>query len=237
MTQLRPDTRDDVPVPGRRRRRIAVGVAVVVVLALLATWLIAFSSVLGVGTVAVHGTHLLDSAQVRHAADLTDGTPLVRVDTAEVTRRVERLPEVASAQVSTSFPSTVDITVTERRPVGYLRTAGHDVLVDRTGFRYRTVGATPAGLPRLVVPGDAGSAAVRAQVAQVAASLPASLLARVGSIQALDRNAITLVLRHGKVVRWGSAARSDDKARVLAVLLDRKGTQIDVTDPDQPFTH
>jgi hypothetical protein len=37
-------------------------------------------------------------------------------------------------------------------------------------------------------------------------------------------------------VHWGSAAQSAEKARVLPTLLKQPGTQIDVTDPAQPFT-
>ena len=76
----------------------------------------------------------------------------------------------------------------------------------------------------------------RAAVAAVPQTLPAALRAQVRSIQALDPTSITLVLRHGRVVRWGSAERNADKARILPVLLQRKGSTIDVTDPDQPFT-
>jgi cell division protein FtsQ len=72
-------------------------------------------------------------------------------------------------------------------------------------------------------------------VATVAADLPPSLLAPIASIQALDPQAITLVLSDDRVVRWGSVDRSADKARILPVLLAQPGQQYDVTDPDQPF--
>jgi cell division protein FtsQ len=70
----------------------------------------------------------------------------------------------------------------------------------------------------------------------VAAALPASLRRQVTSIEALDPASITLVLTHGRVVRWGSAARTADKARLLPALLAHHTAQVDVTDPDQPFT-
>ena len=227
---------DEQPPPRNRRRLVVLSVAAVVVVVVALSWLVAFSSVFGVGTVAVRGTRVLSAAQVRQAAHVTAGTPLVRLDTAEITRRVERLPDVASAQVSTSFPSTVDIVVIERRAVGYLRTSGGGVLVDRTGVAYRTVTARPKTVPQFVVAGGAHPGPTRAAVAAVSQSLPAALRAKVRSIQALDATSVTLVLRHGRIVRWGNAQRNEDKARILPVLLQRPGTQIDVTDPDQPFT-
>ncbi len=236
-TYLRAHRDDELPpATSHRRRTVVLVIAAAVIAALVLTWLVAFSSVFGVGTVDVRGARVLSAAQVRRAADIADGTPLVRLDTAAITRRVEQLPDVASAQVSTSFPSTVLVAITERRPIGYLRSAGRDKLVDRTGYEYRTVTSAPANLPKLVVAGGNGSAAVRGAVARVARSLSAGLRANVRSIQALDPTSITLVLRHGRLVRWGSADRNADKARIVAVLLQRKGTQVDVTDPDQPFT-
>jgi cell division protein FtsQ len=59
--------------------------------------------------------------------------------------------------------------------------------------------------------------------------------ARISSIQALDPQAITLLMNNGRVVRWGSADRSGDKARILPALLQQHGSQLDVSDPDQPF--
>ncbi|WP_375490278.1 cell division protein FtsQ/DivIB [uncultured Jatrophihabitans sp.] len=226
---------DEPRHPWRSRRLVAIVVAVAaVVLAGVAVWLVAFSSVFGVGTVAVRGTHLLSAGQVRSAAHVAAGTPLVRLDTDAVRRRVQRLPEVASARVTTSFPSTVTITVTDRTAIGYVRSSGKAVLVDRTGKRFRTVRHAASTLPRLVLPH--GSATTARAVAAVAASLPRDLLARTSSIQALTPQSITVVLDGDRVVQWGTATRNADKARVLPVLLRRKDLHIDVTDPDQPFT-
>ena len=221
---------------GRSRRRLLVAVAAAVVVVLLGTWLIAFSSVFGVRTIQVRGNHLLTADQVRAAADISNGTPLVRVDSSAATKRVERLAEVASAQVSTSFPSAVVITIEERAPVGYLRRAGRVELVDHTGALYRTVAAPPAGLPKLVVPSGAKQRRTAAAVATVANALPHQVRRHVISVQALDPDSITLVLTGDRVVRWGTAERTADKARLLPALLRHHPEQIDLTNPDEPFT-
>jgi cell division protein FtsQ len=213
-----------------------LGVAAAVVLAVLATWLVAFSSVFGVRNVEVRGISVLTANQVRAAADISNGTPLVRVDTGAITQRVEHLPEVESAQVSTSFPSTVVITVEERVAVGYVRRGGHPRLVDHTGAVFRTVEVTPVGLPHFVLPtGDAEHDTALA-VATVAGALPTALIGQVRSIEALDATAITLVLTRHRLVRWGSAERTPEKAHLLPALLRRPVGYVDLTDPDQPFT-
>ena len=45
---------------------------------------------------------------------------------------------------------------------------------------------------------------------------------------------ITLSLRDGRIVRWGSVDGSADKAKVLAVLLKQKASFIDVSVPGRP---
>ena len=234
-TRVRAVDEEEHP-PRDRRRQFLIVIAALVVVATLGTWLVVFSSVFGVRSIEVHGNHVLTADQVRAAADISDGTPLVRVDTNGATRRVEQLAEVASAQVSTSFPSTVIITIEERAPVGYLRRGGRVQLVDRTGDAYRSLAGPPAGLPRFVVPAGAQQRRTAAAVGTVAAALPAGVLRQVRSIQALDPDSITLVLKHDRLVRWGSADRSRDKARVLPALLRPGMHEVNLTNPDQPFT-
>jgi cell division protein FtsQ len=237
LTAFRRETDTDDPPPRDRRRIALIAVTLVVVLAVFGTWLIAFSSVFGVRTVEVRGMHLLSADQVRAAAHVEHGTPLVRVDTSAITRRVEKLAEVESAQVSTSFPSTVVITIEERAPVGYVVRGGHVRLVDHSGAEYRTVGTAPHNLPKLVVPTGKTEHATAAAVAAVAAALPPHIRRQINSIQALDPNSITLVLTRDRVVRWGSADRTADKAQLLPALLRQHGVHdVDLTDPDQPFT-
>jgi cell division protein FtsQ len=213
------------------RALVAAGSAIVVIVA--AVWIVAFSPVLGVSTVVVHGTDVLTPAQVRAAAAVKHGTPLIRLDTGSVARRVEQLPEVKSAHVGTSFPNTVTIDVVERTPVGYLAGSSGYTLVDGSGVRYRTVKARPAKLPLFDVPAGTAGDAAAAAVAGVAADLTAGLLTEVASISALDPSSITLLLTDHRVVRWGSADRSADKAKLLPTLLLQPGTQFDVSNPDQ----
>jgi cell division protein FtsQ len=220
---------------GRGRMLIAVAAVAVVVVA-AGIWLVAFSPVLGAQSVTVHGTHRLSAAKVRAVAAIKHGTPLVRLDTAAVSRRVEALADVASARVDTSYPATVIITVTERAAVGYLAAGGKYVLVDKTGDQYRTVASKPRALPQFVIAHGPSARAAGRAVATVANALSAGVLARVTSIQAVDPTAVTLLLDDHRIVRWGSADRSADKARILPVLLTQPGTQFDLTNPDQVVT-
>ena len=230
----------DEPPSGRGSvpyRRLILTTAGVVVVGVVLAWLVFFSSVFGVRTIKVSGLHVLSPAQVITAAGISHGSPLIRLDTGSVERRVEALPDVASASVNTSFPSTVTITVVERVPVGVLKSSNGFVLVDRTGDQYRTVAARPVGLPLFVVPPGTSAKNTGGAVATVAVALGAQLRGEISSIQALDSQSITLLMSNGTVVAWGSATQNGLKAQVLGVLLRRHGQhQIDVTNPSAPFT-
>lgn len=229
-------TSGDTDVPGGRTGRLFIIAALVLLVAGLTTWLVAFSPVLGARSVTVRGAHNLTGAQVLSAAGITHATPLVRLDAGAAARRIEALPDVASASVRISYPSSVIITVTERIAVGYLKAGNTFTLVDGTGDQYRTVRSKPLDLPLFAVPVGADAKGAGQAVATVAASLRPTLLASVASIQSLDPSAITLLLLDHRVVRWGGAERSADKARILLVLLTQRGTEFDVTNPDQVVT-
>ncbi len=171
---------------------------------------------------------------MRTAAAISAGTPLMRLDTSAVARRVETLPAVAAATVRTDYPTTVMITVVERTAVGYVA-AGHGYrLVDRTGDQYRAEPAKPHGLPLFVVP-VGGQAKATGRADRHRRRRPERQAAgprRLDPGVRPDRDHVAASTTGG-VVRWGSAARSADKARILPALLHQPGTTFDVTDPDQ----
>lgn len=220
-----------------RNRRVLIGALVTVVLAAAVTWIVAVSPALGVDTVRVRGAADVGSAKVRVAAAIKHGAPLVRLDTAAVAGRVRALPEIASATVRVAYPSSVIITVIERIAVGYVTAGEKYVLLDRAGVQFRTVTLMPRSLPLFSIPAGTSAKPTGMAVATVAAALTPALLAEVASVQAFDPTAITLLLVDRRIVRWGSAQRSADKARILPVLLGQPGTRFDVTNPDQVVTH
>jgi cell division protein FtsQ len=221
---------------GRTKLFIALG-GVIVVLALL-IWLVAFSPVFGARTVQIDGLNTLTKAAVLKAAAVEHGRPLMRLDTGAIEKRVAAIPDVDSVSVSTSWPSTVRITIHERTPVAYMQRGEGFTLIDAGGKAYRTRATAPTTLPLLVLPtGNASeTSATYGAAARVATALPVALRTKVASVQALTADSITLLMDDQRVVRWGGDDRDAEKARVLAVLLTQQNSQIDVTDPDVPFS-
>jgi cell division protein FtsQ len=219
-----------VPRPRRPRRLLALAIALTL-LAGAAGWVVGFTGVFGVRTVVVTGLRTLPAGQITTAAGIRQGQPLARLDIAAVAGRVRGIPGVARVEVTRSWPSTVRITVTERRGVAAVTVAGQLWLIDGTGVRFQQLTAVPAGLPRLAVreagPDDPATAAALAALA--ALTPPVRTAVRVVTAQTPD--SVTLALTAGRTVLWGGAAESPAKARVLAALLGRPGTVYDVSTP------
>ena len=145
------------PRRGRRWRAAFFALAAFAIVAGV-VWALLGNRLLVVRSVTVTGTHLVSSAQVIAAADVPPGTPLLRVDTGAVTRRVEAIPQVASARVTADWPDHLVIAVTERVPVLAVKMAGGGYdLVDQAGVPVRWAKNRPAALPQLVtsLPGSA----------------------------------------------------------------------------------
>lgn len=211
--------------PGHRWPLLA---AAAVVLLIGLGWLVGFSSVLGVRTVSVSGEHRVTSAQILAAAGIRHGEPLARLDAAAVRARVGALPAVRAVTVHVSYPSTVDIRVTERTAVGYRPAADGVVLVDAADVEFATEPRPPRGLPELAGTGDQASAAA---AATVAAALPAGFAGAVARIAVPTLQSITLTLTDGRTVLWGGTDRSGEKAKLVPVLVHQPGRYFDVSDP------
>jgi cell division protein FtsQ len=208
-------------------------------------WALLGDRVFVVRSVTVTGTPAAEDAQVIAAADIRIGTPLFSVDTGAVTRRVEAIRVVASATVTEDWPDHVVIAVTERVPVMAVRMAGGGYdLVDPTGVIVSYVKARPATLPVLLtsLAGTAlhGAPSVSA-AADVLAELQPWLARQVAEVSAAPVPAgpqqVTLNLRDGKTVQWGSAGNAAQKNRELAVLLPGGVHDVNVSAPGTVVTH
>ncbi len=221
--------------PTRRRALMRRWTVLVVFLAILGSlYLLLFTGVFGVHNVEVEGTQGLTPEQVRQVAAVEMGTPLVRLDTDEIVKRVATLPRVAKVDVERSWPTTVVITVHERDPVGFVKRPDGVHMVDGSGTDFATIPAVPTGLPSIEVaninPADPATHAV----VDVLARIPQQLRNMVVSLSAQTAGSVQLTLTDGRVVKWGNSADTERKAMVLAALLTRPGKTYDVSAPDLP---
>jgi cell division protein FtsQ len=209
--------------------------AIALVLALLAgsLWIVYFSTLLVTKRVDIVGTRQLTPTQVSFAVQIPLGVPLARQNVDEIAHRAMTLPAIESATATRHWPSTITVTVVERRPVFVLRQPDGYLLVDKSGVAYQTQPTMPPEVVLAAV--NAGDAPLLNEVAGVAASLPDKLRRKVDLITASSRDNIVLILASGRKVTWGSSADSELKAQVVTALLKRKPTSsIDVSSPHNP---
>jgi len=204
-------------------------------------WALLGSSLLVVRSVRVTGVHTVTTAEVLDAAGIRDGTPLIRINTSVVARRVERLIPVQSAHVSRDWPDKIVISVQERTPALAVAEPGGFGLVDKFGIIVRQTASKPPAMPLLTapVPGPGaslrGSPAVRAAVT-VVQELPSRLRRRVKSVSAQAASAVTLQLAGGVEILWGGSDRAAPKLRELAILMRAHAHYYDVSDPTVAVT-
>jgi cell division protein FtsQ len=233
---------------GRRRLRILVGIAAFASVAIIA-FVVAHSSLLGVDTITVHGNARVSAEQVRAAAAIAPGAPLLFLDTGAVARRIEKIPGVARAHVRTDLPSTVVVDVTERSPIAWAHAAGANpvALVAADGLVIERVATPPPGLLRVggVAAGAVGSHVARLDALRAIGRLPVALRLMTDHYGVSAKGPV-LVLggaapAAGSVV-LGDATQIERKGKVaLAVLADLSARHVhkrvvDVTVPDAPVT-
>ncbi|NJC69798.1 FtsQ-type POTRA domain-containing protein [Planosporangium thailandense] len=234
--------RDAVPATVRRfsqrarRRRLRaarpwlVALGVVVVLALAGT-VVYTTPLLGVARVRVVGARLASDAQVRAAARVAPGTPLVRVDPAAVARRVGALPPVYRVTVSRSWPRTLVVRVVERTPTAAVPMGGRYAVIDHTGTVFDWSARQPAALPLLKLRSPGPHDPTTAAALTVLAALPSGLREPMAALVADAPARIRLELRDGHQIVWGDATQNDDKARVALTLMGAGQKVTDVSAP------
>jgi cell division protein FtsQ len=198
-------------------------------------WLVFVSAVLTVKHVEVQGESQLTSQRVLEAADVPVGAHLAQLDLAAIRTRVAGLAAVKRVDVSRDWPDGVLIRITERREVAVVEIAGQYQAMDSDGVLFASYAHPPAGLPRVVAGTAIGSEAL-AEAARVIAALPSGLAARVDHVGVRSVDEVTLTMRSGATVIWGSDAQSALKAEVLTRLLAHPAGTYDVSVPGQPVT-
>ena len=231
------------PAPARGRSPWRTAFFAVAAAGLVAgiAWALLGSKLLVVRSVVVTGTDVVPVSQVRAAAAIRVGVPMIRVDTGAAASRVEVITQVQSAQVSRSWPDRIVITVRERTPVLAVAvppsvsgagSPGGFSLIDATGVVVRSVRVKPAGMPVYGTPlppgALRGSPSVAAAVA-VLHEVPAPIARSVAAVTASSPENVTLGLTDGVTVVWGSTARASAKATELLALMSTHARYYDVS--------
>ncbi len=226
---------------GRRRLRFFLTIVGILIVA-AGGWGITRSPLLTVRHVRITGSSQTPVAAVRAAAGLAHHRQMVDLDPGAMSRAVGALPWVNTVKVRRHWPSTVSLTITERRPVAATADRrGGWAVVDATGRVLAVVGVSPVDLPTVGLapppPGtDTGAPAPAPTPAQagepgtlapaelasalaVASSMPASLTAQVAAVVADPDGQVELSLKTGATALLGRPDGLPDKLTALITML------------------
>jgi len=122
------------------KRRVswrAISLGAVAVLGLMATYrafdLVLHASTLQVQRIAVSGNGWLSTGEVQALVSGLRGANILTADIPRYRERLLQSPWVADAALRRVLPSTIEVFVSERRPMGLCRVGGRLYLIDRTG--------------------------------------------------------------------------------------------------------
>jgi cell division septal protein FtsQ len=207
---------------------LAAALVVGVAWALLGSSFIVVRSVLTIGSP-------LPRAQILDVARIRLGTPLIRVNTGAVARRVEQLTQVQAAKVTRSWPDTIVIWTKQRTATFAVPEHPGYLLMDSYGVILGRASSAPAGLVVLRSPTvPAGQVPPNPAVlaaGTVVRNLPPWLRSQVSAVRAVGKSDVILILRGGASVVWGAPRRTAAKAAEVAILLRTKARSYDVSDP------
>lgn len=183
-----------------------------------------YTSVFGVAKITVAGTGITTADLVRSASGVRIGTPLARLNTAQIAQRVQRLPPIRQATVDRVWPSTVTIRVVERTPVAMIPVGDpvEFLMLDETGVAYQRLPVAPDGLPTVRLASPSPSDATTRGALSVLRSLPPQLRDSLAELRADGPARIRLELVDHRTVVWGDATDNEIKARVALELLRRQ---------------
>ena len=214
-------------------------------------WLLFFSPVLALDPAQVRITGagtVVGVDQVAAVVAARAGTPLPRLDTVGLRDAILEVPGVREARVMRDWPRGIVVELVSREPVAAVpeapandpqgQTVAGFALLDMDGVQVGRVATAPDGLPVVEVP--VGDARTLTAVLSVLEALPADVLVQVGQISAQTQDTVTMQLRDGARVDWGSAQQAPLKVAVLAALRaapSSSGAKVfDVSAPTLPVT-
>ncbi len=221
----------------RRQRGIRLRRAGLVVVAIAAVVLLVWGALAAtrapmfrVDSIQTTGGRHLDRAAILKIAAIPPSATLPWLPASAIERRLERNAWVEKAQVSRDYPSTVRITIKERRPVAVVDAGGTDLWVVSTDGHW--LGRRSAEESGVVVVRDVGEVkpAVGARVVskellnavKVATGLSPQLRAMTRAISAPTVDKTAVITNEDVEIYIGAATQLAAKDRLIREILRRE---------------
>ena len=184
----------------------------------------------GSGQVEIVGNKFTSEAAITDTLDLANVHSLLRLDSAAVRQRIERLPWVETAAVARVFPDQIRVTISERKVFARWQNGDRTFLIDRTGRVLTPISAGSADHLPLVT--GLGAPEAAATIVALLDSYPA-IGQRLLSAERVDGRRWNLHIADGPTVLLpaeGEAAALERLARdgVLQRIAAMSGSLLDL---------
>ena len=208
---------------GRRRLRLLLLIIAVLSLG-IGGYFLSKSSLFDVDEIVIEGVSTELEGEVRKAADINKGKPLLEVNSSSSSKRIEAIPWVREARISRSWGGTITIRVSTREPVAAFLTEEGWVVVDIEGRVLDKEDELPYDL--LPIEEEVGSLSIGEwapeqviPLIQVAGTISTELTGDVSSIK--GGNQIELLLFGGGKILFGDSSDIEEKALAAATILSQ----------------
>ena len=214
---------DVMRAKGRRRLRLLLLIIAVLSLG-VGGYFLSKSSLFDVDEIVIEGVSTELEGEVREAADINKGKPLLEVDSSSSSKRIEAIPWVREARISRSWGGTITIRVSTREPVAAFLSEEGWVVVDIEGRVLDKEDELPYDL--LPIEEEVGSLSIGEwapeqviPLIQVAGTISTELTGDVSSIK--GDNQIELLLFGGGKILFGDSSDIEEKALAAATILSQ----------------
>lgn len=225
------------------RRGWIIGGALAVLLVAVLAVVLPRTKAMPVKDIEVRGAQQLSTEEVAAATGIAPGTPMGAVDTHAAAVSVAGLPWVETVTVSRGWPSTITVDIAEHTAVAFFTGGDGAHLINADGDEF-AVDDPPPGAVEITgdaargASGDSGGSSdsggsVLRDAVEVAASLSEPAREAVKSLEARSPHTFVLHLADGATVVWGANGDNANKALALDTVLQREGSEFNISNPGQ----
>lgn len=222
----------------KKAKRWIIALSTFLIAALLFVGIVFYSPLLAIRTITVQDSHLLSEDYVQQQLSDLNGVPLTRVSEQDVHDRLGENAILRGVSIEAHPPHELVVRLQERVPVAVVEQDKKFYLVDSDGVQLGTVSSVEdAGVPLIGGGLDATQKESFGPITQVLASLPSSVISEVSETKADSSSTITLKMKDGSTVLWGTASESELKAKVLVSLREAlaEGAGVNTYDVSSPL--
>lgn len=214
-------------------KKLLIPIILVAVLGYLFGW----SSLFDIRSIEVsglNGSKTLTAKKIIRKSGIDIGDKLARINAGDVARALSVYPEVAGVEINRKPFHTVELAIELREvDVAFATRQGKFLLGDKNGVTFIEVTRAPQGVPVI-----AGDRRFISDAMQIYDALPKKIRQRVARIDLPSKASITLELRGGLKILWGSVGDQEAKLTVLDALLaapeNKRARFVDIATPLTP---